>query len=178
MHTKQVVSEAALYQTALCRVLSLPVLRSTATWSYTGCLKVATLCRFLSFLQYLICHSQHCCILSLVCVHLTFQPLPYSLQLLAAYSEHFGRLLPDSVQLYTAVKTAVEFAKSLRPTEDLPHNLQAIMQAILDGPKQKLELSNPQKVSAPYVTTSTATTPTLATPTCQPDTGTVQNGLM
>ena len=52
------------------------------------------------------------------------------------------------------------------------------MQAILDGLKQKLELSNPQKVSAPYVTTSTATTPTLATPTCQPDTGMVENGLM
>ena len=44
--------------------------------------------------------------------------------------------------------------------------------------KEKFELSNPQKVSATYVTTPTVTTPTLATPTCQPDTGTVENGLM
>ena len=71
----------------------------------------------------------------------------------------------------------MEFAKSLRPTEDLPQNLQA-MQPILDDLKEKFELSNPQKVLAPRVTTPTATTPTLATPTDQPDTGTVENGLM
>ena len=66
----------------------------------------------------------------------------------------------------------MEFAKSLSPTEDLPQNLQA-MQAILDDLKEKFELSNPQKVSA-----ASETTPTLATPTDQPDTGTVENGLM
>ena len=69
----------------------------------------------------------------------------------------------------------MEFAKSLRPTEDLPH-IQA-MHAIWDVLKEKIELSNPQKVSAPRVTSPTVTTPTLATPTCQPDTGTVENSL-
>ena len=71
----------------------------------------------------------------------------------------------------------MEFAKSLRPTEDLPQNLQD-MQAILDDLKEKFELSNLQKISAASETTPIETTPTLAMPTDQPDTGTVENGLM